>query len=107
MRLPGHLQTRLLPTTCDYARKSGMEAHGEMYPIAADDLDGLCALARDIRPIWLFGPEVPLVEGLADRLAGLTLPYLARVPPPLCWRDLKNLPVPLRASQRANQPFIR
>ena len=52
----------------------GMEALGEMRPIATDDLDGLCALAGDISAdLVVVGPEVPLVEGLADRLAGLDI----------------------------------
>ncbi len=50
----------------------GMEAYGEMLPIAADDLDGLCTLAGDISAdLVVIGPELPLVEGLADRLAEL------------------------------------
>ena len=52
----------------------GMEAYGEMRPIAADDLDGLCALAGDISAdLVVIGPEVPLVEGLADRLDRLDI----------------------------------
>ena len=52
----------------------GMEAHGEMRSIAADDLDGLCALAIDISAdLVVIGPEAPLVEGLADRLLKLDI----------------------------------
>ena len=52
----------------------GMEAYGEMLPIAADDLDGLCTLARDISAdLVVIGPEVPLVGGLADRLDRLDI----------------------------------
>ena len=52
----------------------GMEAHGEMRFIAADDLDGLCALATDISAdLVVIGPEAPLVEGLADRLLKLDI----------------------------------
>ena len=52
----------------------GMEAHGEVHPTAADDLDGLCALASDISAdLVVIGPEVPLVKGLADRLAELNI----------------------------------
>lgn len=50
----------------------GMAPYGELRPVAADDLDGLCALASEIAAdLVVIGPEVPLVEGLADRLAGL------------------------------------
>ena len=50
----------------------GMAPYGEMRPVAADDLDGLCALAVEISAdLVVIGPEVPLVDGLADRLASL------------------------------------
>ncbi len=50
----------------------GMATYGEMQPIAADDLDGLCALAGDMSAdLVVIGPEIPLVKGLADRLAAL------------------------------------
>ena len=53
----------------------GMEAYGEMQPIAIDDLDGLCALAVDMSAnLVVVGPEVPLINGLADRLAALGIP---------------------------------
>jgi len=52
----------------------GMAPHGELRPIAADDLDGLCSLAGEIAAdLVVIGPEVPLVEGLADRLAELDI----------------------------------
>ena len=52
----------------------GMEAFGEMFPIAVDDLDGLCTLAGDMTAdLVVIGPEVPLVAGLADRLARLNI----------------------------------
>jgi phosphoribosylamine--glycine ligase len=52
----------------------GMEAFGEMFPIAVDDLDGLCTLAGDITAdLVVIGPEAPLVAGLADRLARLDI----------------------------------
>ena len=42
---------------------------GEVRPVAADDLDGLLKLAREIRPdLTVVGPELPLVLGLADIL---------------------------------------
>ncbi len=50
----------------------GMETLGEIRPIAADDLDSLCVLASDISAdLVVVGPEVPLVEGLTDRLTGI------------------------------------
>ena len=50
----------------------GMAPYGEMRPVAADDLDGLCALAVEISAdLVVIGPEVPLVDGLTDRLASL------------------------------------
>ena len=52
----------------------GMEALGEMLPIPVTDLDGLCTLAGDITAdLVVIGPEVPLVAGLADRLARLDI----------------------------------
>ncbi len=39
------------------------------HSVAADDVDGLVALGRSLRPdLVVVGPEVPLVSGLADRL---------------------------------------
>ena len=48
----------------------GTAEHAENVPVAADDLDGLEALAaaRGV-DLVIVGPEVPLVLGLADRLA--------------------------------------
>src|SRR5690606_31375683 len=44
-------------------------------PVAADDLDGLMALARRERPnLVIVGPEAPLVAGLADRLRAADIP---------------------------------
>jgi phosphoribosylamine--glycine ligase len=52
----------------------GMEAYGEMCPIVADDLDGLCTLAVDVSAdLVVIGPEMPLVKGLADRIAKLNI----------------------------------
>jgi phosphoribosylamine--glycine ligase len=43
--------------------------------IAADDIDGLVALAKAERPhLVIVGPEVPLVAGLADKLRALDIP---------------------------------
>lgn len=48
----------------------GMEPFGALRAVAADDLDGLVDLAREIAAdLVVIGPEVPLVMGLADRLA--------------------------------------
>ncbi len=53
----------------------GMANYGELRQVEADDIDGLCALAQDIRAdLVVIGPEVPLVMGLADRLDGLGIP---------------------------------
>ncbi len=54
----------------------GIARHAGCVPVAADALDGLVALARRERvDLTVVGPEVPLVAGLADRLAeaGLTV----------------------------------
>ena len=53
----------------------GMADLGELCAVAADDLDGLCALAQDITAdLVVIGPEVPLAMGLADRLSALNIP---------------------------------
>ena len=50
----------------------GMAPYGKIRPVAEDDLDGLCKLAVEISAdLVVIGPEVPLVDGLADRLASL------------------------------------
>jgi phosphoribosylamine---glycine ligase len=48
---------------------AGIAAEAECVPIAADDLDGLVAFARDKAiDFVVVGPEGPLVAGLVDRL---------------------------------------
>jgi phosphoribosylamine--glycine ligase len=47
----------------------GIAARARCVPVAADDVDGLVALARDEAvDLVVIGPEAPLVAGLADRL---------------------------------------
>ena len=48
----------------------GIESIAECYPIAADDIDGQCKLAKDMKADIVFiGPEIPLVLGLKDKLS--------------------------------------
>ena len=48
----------------------GIETFAECYPIAADDIDGQCRLAKDMKADIVFiGPEIPLVLGLKDKLS--------------------------------------
>ena len=48
----------------------GIETFAECYPIAADDIDGQCKLAKDMQADIVFiGPEIPLVLGLKDKLS--------------------------------------
>ncbi|MEL0197095.1 MAG: phosphoribosylamine--glycine ligase N-terminal domain-containing protein, partial [Rhodobiaceae bacterium] len=48
---------------------AAMESLGRCVDVGAEDLDGLLALADDIRPdLVVVGPEAPLVAGLVDRL---------------------------------------
>ena len=48
----------------------GIETFAECYPIAVDDIDGQCELAKDIKADIVFiGPEIPLVLGLKDKLS--------------------------------------
>jgi phosphoribosylamine--glycine ligase len=54
---------------------AGIAADATCIPVAADDLDGLLALARRERvDLTVVGPEAPLVAGIVDRFtaAGLT-----------------------------------
>src|SRR5688572_328074 len=54
----------------------GMTALGPCVSLAADDLDGLLALALKERfDLTVVGPEVPLVKGIVDafQAAGLTI----------------------------------
>ena len=47
----------------------GAAAFGKLANIAADDIDGLVSLAKtEAADIVVIGPEVPLVDGLSDRL---------------------------------------
>ena len=48
----------------------GIETFAECHPIAADDIDRQCRLAKDIKADIVFiGPEIPLVLGLKDKLS--------------------------------------
>ena len=50
----------------------GIESFAQCYPVAADDIDGQCKLAKDIKADFVFiGPEIPLVLGLKDELLKL------------------------------------
>ena len=52
-----------------------MAALGRCASVAADDLDGLLALAEAERPdLVVVGPEAPLVAGLVDRLEAAGIP---------------------------------
>jgi phosphoribosylamine--glycine ligase len=49
----------------------GIARHGTCHDVRADDLAGVVALARKLRPdLIIVGPEAPLVAGLADALRG-------------------------------------
>jgi phosphoribosylamine--glycine ligase len=53
----------------------GMAALGRCIRVAADDLDGIVALAREERvDLVVVGPEVPLVAGLVDALGAVGIP---------------------------------
>ena len=48
----------------------GIETFAECYPVAADDIEGQCKLAKDMKADIVFiGPEIPLVLGLKDKLS--------------------------------------
>ena len=48
----------------------GIEKFASCFPIAAEDIDGQCKLAKDINADIVFiGPETPLVAGLKDKLS--------------------------------------
>ncbi len=50
----------------------GIETFAKCYPIAVDDIDGQCKLAKDIKADIVFiGPEIPLVLGLKDKLSDI------------------------------------
>jgi phosphoribosylamine--glycine ligase len=49
---------------------AGIAADAVVHDVAADDVDGLVALARDVSAeLVVVGPEAPLVAGLVDALA--------------------------------------
>jgi phosphoribosylamine--glycine ligase len=53
----------------------GIAAIARCEPVAADNIEGLVALARLERPhLVIVGPETPLVMGLADRLRAVDIP---------------------------------
>jgi phosphoribosylamine---glycine ligase len=47
----------------------GIARHGDCHPVRAEDAEGLLGLARELAvDLVVVGPEVPLVEGVADAL---------------------------------------
>ena len=47
----------------------GIARHGQCHPVRAEDAEGLLGLARELAiDLVVVGPEVPLVEGVADAL---------------------------------------
>jgi phosphoribosylamine--glycine ligase len=54
---------------------SALSNLGEVRPVAVDDIKGLTALAKELKPdLTVIGPELPLVLGLADSIRSLGLP---------------------------------
>ena len=50
----------------------GIEPFAECSPVAADDIEGQCKLAKEMKADIVFiGPEIPLVLGLKDKLSDL------------------------------------
>ena len=48
----------------------GIETFAKCYPVAADDIEGQCKLAKDMKADIVFiGPEIPLVLGLKNKLS--------------------------------------
>ncbi len=67
-------RSHLRPTLYCAPGNAGTRQQAENLPIAAEDLDGLCAWAEEHRPdLTVVGPEAPLCAGLADRLHALGL----------------------------------
>jgi hypothetical protein len=65
---------------------------GRLVAVAAEDTDQLCALAeKEQVDLVVIGPELPLVNGLADRLDSLGIAAHAQQPPG--WKDPRNLRV--------------
>ncbi len=63
-------QSPLADTLLAAPGNPGIARHARCVAVAADDLDGLLALVeREAIDLTVVGPEVPLVAGLADRLA--------------------------------------
>jgi len=53
----------------------GIAAHAELVPVKTTDVDGLTAVAREMKAdLVVVGPEVALEAGLADRLAAAGIP---------------------------------
>ena len=53
----------------------GIAAYAELVPVKATDVDGLTAVAREMKAdLVVVGPEVALGAGLADRLAAAGIP---------------------------------
>jgi phosphoribosylamine--glycine ligase len=73
------------PTTTLFATPGnpGTAALATNLTVAATDLDGLAAAARDNRiDLVVVGPEAPLAAGLVDRLRAAGRPAFGPPPPP-------------------------
>lgn len=65
------------PTVLCAPGNAGMADLAENVAVAADDVDGLVALAQERSvDLVIVGPEVPLVAGLADRLDDVGVPVV-------------------------------
>lgn len=54
---------------------AGMKAVAEVCGTAADDLDGICRLAEETKPDFVFvAPDDPLAAGLCDRIRAMGVP---------------------------------
>ena len=69
-----------------------MATLGRCAGVAADDLDGLLALAEAERPdLVVVGPEAPLVAGLVDRLEAAGIPAFGPSAAARSWKAPKHL----------------
>jgi phosphoribosylamine--glycine ligase len=68
-------QSNLLKRLVVAPGNPGMESLAELRPVKPTDVDGLVALAREIRAdLVVVGPEAALEVGLADRLNAIGIP---------------------------------
>ena len=72
---------------------AGIALDAECVPIKAEDIEGLCAFARESQiDLAVIGPEVPLAMGIVDEMEAAGIAAFGLIKSAPSWRPAKPLP---------------